>query len=389
MKRAYLVCLLLLLTLCLLTLVSCGEHVHEYGEWTTTRAATCTEDGVKSCSCTCGDVRTQPLRATGHRLTFTYQNDATFTEDGTALVACRDCDYTDTRTALGTAQHLRSAFDGKTVSILGDSISTFLDVSNGAAADTGNSTVRDGVLYYDAQKIRDLGVDLEDTWWQRTIDTIGATLLVNNSWSGSYIKDTSTNTRPTAGAYLTRATELHDDTGANAGQEPDIILVYMGTNDYYKYYANVGDVSALDPASLAAQIDNPSYAPSSLMEAYALMLLRMQAAYEDAEIYCLNVLESSLSDTASLTVFNGMLRSVAQALDVIYVDICENSGIRAGDTYETFVPSDDGDGTKNSLHPNAQGMERIADCVIDAILENTAITPPPFTMEGDNIQAAE
>ena len=206
-----------------------------------------------------------------------------------------------------------------------------------------------------------------------TANALGAEILVNNSWSGSYILDTSTNTRPTPGAYLDRCENLHDDTGSNAGTKPDIILVYLGTNDYYKYKASCGNASSIDYDALSEKLGN-DYRPASVAEAYAIMLYKMKEAYPDAEIYCLNVLESKSSDS-TLTTFNNMIKGIAEALECKYVDICQNSSIKKNEYYETYVPSDDGDNSANGLHPNASGMRSIANCVIDVIVRESKYAP--------------
>ncbi len=41
------------------------DHVHEYGEWTETKAATCAEDGEKTRTCECGNTETEVIPATG------------------------------------------------------------------------------------------------------------------------------------------------------------------------------------------------------------------------------------------------------------------------------------------------------------------------------------
>ena len=50
--------------------VVCGdkvaEHTHSFGEWTVTKAATCTEPGEQTRSCDCGYSETQIIPATGH-----------------------------------------------------------------------------------------------------------------------------------------------------------------------------------------------------------------------------------------------------------------------------------------------------------------------------------
>ena len=46
----------------LLCFVSCNEgteHIHNFGEWSVTKNPTCTEDGVKSRYCECGEKQTE------------------------------------------------------------------------------------------------------------------------------------------------------------------------------------------------------------------------------------------------------------------------------------------------------------------------------------------
>lgn len=44
-----------------------GAHVHEYGSWETSAPATCTEAGLRTRSCACGDTQTEAISPTGHR----------------------------------------------------------------------------------------------------------------------------------------------------------------------------------------------------------------------------------------------------------------------------------------------------------------------------------
>ena len=41
-------------------------HEHDFGEWTVTVPATCTEAGEEQCTCSCGETETRPIKATGH-----------------------------------------------------------------------------------------------------------------------------------------------------------------------------------------------------------------------------------------------------------------------------------------------------------------------------------
>ena len=79
-----------------------APHEHAYVETITTEA-TCETDGEATYTCECGDSYTEPITAVGHVFeTYTSNNDATFTADGTETAKCETCDVTDTRTAEGS-----------------------------------------------------------------------------------------------------------------------------------------------------------------------------------------------------------------------------------------------------------------------------------------------
>ena len=78
------------------------KHEHSYND-AVTKNATCTENGVKTFSCECGDSYTEEIAATGHRFgSYVYNNDATCTNDGTETSTCSICNKTDTRIKAGT-----------------------------------------------------------------------------------------------------------------------------------------------------------------------------------------------------------------------------------------------------------------------------------------------
>ena len=77
--------------------VVCGEvveHVHDY-TWTTTTPATCTEPGLETGECVCGDTTTRPIPATGHNYKWTVK-EATCTEAGLKTGVCENCGDTIT-----------------------------------------------------------------------------------------------------------------------------------------------------------------------------------------------------------------------------------------------------------------------------------------------------
>ena len=79
---------LVLLTICitvLMLLVSCeigNLHTHAYGEWETIKEATCTEDGQRARSCSCGESEKEVISAKGHTEETVEGTPATCTESG-------------------------------------------------------------------------------------------------------------------------------------------------------------------------------------------------------------------------------------------------------------------------------------------------------------------
>lgn len=86
-------------------------HVHSYTESVTT-IPSCTTDGLKTFSCSCGSSYTEAIPATGHQFSdYTYNNDATTSADGTKTRYCLVCGETETVTAEGTRKSLPSWYD--------------------------------------------------------------------------------------------------------------------------------------------------------------------------------------------------------------------------------------------------------------------------------------
>ena len=84
--------------------IICTAHTHAFGEWTVTTPATCTEDGVKTHTCSaCGATETQTIPATGHSFgEWTVTTPATCTVDGVESRTCSACGETETRTIPAT-----------------------------------------------------------------------------------------------------------------------------------------------------------------------------------------------------------------------------------------------------------------------------------------------
>lgn len=113
--------------------------------------------------------------------------------------------------------------NGKQLSILGDSISTFIGVSNDAAEGLDNNAV-----YYNPR-----GLTQADTYWQQILTQFNMNLCINNSWSGSY----ATQHQPNANGHLDQTGAISsgmaraDKLAKKDGTTPDYIVVFIGIND--------------------------------------------------------------------------------------------------------------------------------------------------------------
>ena len=251
-------------------------------------------------------------------------------------------------------ENVQENLKGKTISILGASISTYEGTSNSVAADTTNSTIRSNVKYYPNTTIPEVG--LNDTWWMQVAEDLGLRLLVNNAWSGSAILLERSGT---VGAYVDRCVQLHDDTGDNAGEEPDIICIQMGFNDFSYGKDTLGTAADIDYDTL---ITTDGYGtPSTTMEATAIMLDKITKRYPDAEVYMFNHFKRIGQSAADTTLMEGLNGSIET--------VCARYGVKVVDLYTTLTdPAHIGDGR---LHPNKLGMDVISEAVKTAIIGNT------------------
>ena len=258
-------------------------------------------------------------------------------------------------TSVFAEETTETGFKGKTISILGDSISTYIGVSNDA---TVNSTLAGGAVYYNGVRH---DVYQEDTWWQQTIDQLGMELLVNNSWSGGCILNKSNGVQ---GAYIDRCVQLHN----TAGAEPDIIAVYLGTNDFW--FANtLGTAAAIQYDTLiTASDDGFCYAePKTACEAYAIMLHKMKQRYPNAEIYCFTLLPWNNLSASKVQLFQRVITSITQIanrFDAYTVDLYNDCGIKADKNFDFYLAD-------NALHPSHAGMDAITGCFVSTLLQNS------------------
>lgn len=240
--------------------------------------------------------------------------------------------------------------EGKTISVMGDSISTFGGVSNNPDI---NSTIGSNAVYY---KSGYYGFELEDTWWYQAAEMTGAEILVNNSWSGSttYLPQKGEGSQ----GYRDRSVNLHD----NSGREPDIVAIYLGTNDFNTANGMYGSPATIQYDKLVAA-DGSYKDPESFCEAYALMLARIKHRYPNAEIFCFTILDRKdlKGNTDRISYFNGFIKTIAEKSGAHVVDLFNDSGMSGSDlSYAAHIVDD-------YLHPSPAGMDAITDCFVSAI----------------------
>lgn len=230
-------------------------------------------------------------------------------------------------------EEYRSIYKGESISILGDSISTFVGYipSENANYYTGSNC---GVS------------SVNDTWWMKLINAFGMTLNINNSWSGSRV--TTTNGEAPAGC-MTRC--------QNLGTNPNVIIVYMGINDFNNEVAL---------GSYDGNGDFPT-ATTTFREAYAIMLNKIMTAYPTSEVWCATLPQCEKNGSIGvpekngngvlLDDFNKAIRNLAQ---VFGAKILEHA--QCGLTYQNMSTymGDWVSSSSNGLHPNANGHSLIA-----------------------------
>ena len=210
---------------------------------------------------------------------------------------------------------------GKKLSILGDSISTYKDVSNDINA---NESLYPNPYFYR------LPFPLEKTYWMLLIEKLGLSLCVNNSWSGGNLsgKDNSS-------SGLNRANFLsHNDKAV-----PDIIIIFMGTND------------------LGRKI-----APQIFEEDYKSTLKTVKNKYPDAKVCCVNIPDRDIVMKPQAEIFNKIISdAIDEAGENFFLADLFHSKLNNDFYYMNTV---------DGLHPDEDGMRIIAEILEEAIKSN-------------------
>lgn len=228
-------------------------------------------------------------------------------------------------------------YKNKLFSVLGDSISTF----------EGCSEPQYAAFYDNYNKLLANIYTTADTWWGIIINNLQGDLLVNNSFSGSTVCWHMDYEIASHACSDERTSAL-----AKASFTPDVIMVYIGTNDWGRGTRIVSD-----------KLNYHDNDPSAFADAYKTMLERLKRKYPNTEIWCLSLAVSRCSAMESFEfpyAYGG--RHISEYCDAIKA-CAEEYNCRFVDLYHNAAPYDTIDG----FHANADGMKTIANAVLDEL----------------------
>lgn len=228
--------------------------------------------------------------------------------------------------------YLYSLFHGKTISVMGDSISTIKD-----KIPSGNA------LYYDNTTGK--GMTFERNYWGDIITRFGAVEGIDEAWSGSTI-----GSKAASMASKDRINKL-DDNGT-----PDVILYYGGSNPD-------SSVGTFDPNADYAKTVDWAQSYSDTASAYAASLQRMKATYPGAEIIAIIPYyeQNNIPKQAEV------IEQIAKHYDITTIDLRE-------------LRNQEGISPNNALHPNMDGHSQIAAYICQQLYEQRAVTPDEKTV---------
>lgn len=231
----------------------------------------------------------------------------------------------------------------KQFSVLGDSIST-LD---------GYNPKGYKVFYENDNCVKSGVVTPQNTWWGKVIEYFGGELLVNNSWSGSRVTKLPGCERLfPSGCSDERTSALHIN-----DVKPDVILVYLGTNDW-AFGAETGEETRAFHADC-----NELFS-----ETYDSMLRKIKSNYPHAEIWCCTLCETYISNSPDFTFPHKYGGTHIEEYNERIRSIVKRNSCRLVDLYQYKMPYDTIDGT----HPTAAGMNTIATMMVRSMGEPEA-----------------
>ncbi len=206
------------------------------------------------------------------------------------------------------------SYAGKTISVLGDSISTY------------QGYLPEGFASFYPYATADLN-DVYQTWWMQFINHYGMKLLSNNSWGGSAVAGNANS----AAQKVARLQHLIEGYTV-----PDVILIFMGANDAASPYI---DVQLFDAA-------------------YEKMIENIKLLAPNAEIIVCTLPSLPLYSENDQIEYNEVIRKHAS-----------NNGCTIIEFEQVFTRSEISNYLVDSAHPDFAGMKKLAEQAINTLKE--------------------
>ncbi len=247
-------------------------------------------------------------------------------------------------------------YKGKTISFIGDSITSFAGIST-----SGNA------CYYPTPFLK----DPEDTYWAKLVKHYGFRLGANDGWSGSRIGWDGVPVESDMigeGKYMACQKRL-DTLGRNG--EPDYIVVYAGTNDIRR--EPLGDFDKVDWDTVLDSENMTREKQAALpfgdfAHSTSAMLAGLKLLYPKAHILALIPMWVEIDPASENTATAEIVKERTNSFGDLYIRVLEKFGIDYVDlrklcTFENRAECVGDD--PSMLHPSRAGMQKIFEAVVE------------------------
>ena len=237
----------------------------------------------------------------------------------------------------------KDRWKGAGVSILGDSISTFDGWIPGEC-----------VVFY---PLYGEVTDVSDTWWYQVIEEAELELCTNNSSAGCTCAGDSLSIDDPAYACSGGRISMLMGKG---GRLPELILVYLGTNDLLKGIP-LGDNDGTRLVE-EGEIDNFS-------DAYSLILDKLASEYPTAQVYCCTLAQVGDWGTEQpFVTFENHLGLTAADYSETIRTVAAGKGVPVIDLYNCGIEIDNlQQMSSDGVHLTPTGMEFVKKAVLTGI----------------------
>lgn len=199
---------------------------------------------------------------------------------------------------------------------------------------------------------------VNDMWWEHLVNENNCTRKVINAWSGSSISSINASSSNVPMSDSSRC--------QNLGENPEMIIILGGTNDFSHANPNIGSYNGLQTFPTTN---------NDFRSAYALMLQRIRQAYPNSDIFCCSLpffvrvptnkfVPQQNSEPQTVTNYSNAIKEIANLMNCQFIDLS-----KCGFTPTNYYPTYCIDSETNPTHPNAKGQKVIADVISNYIYD--------------------